>query len=199
MPTDAADWPSLDEILAFRDRVRTRVKALYADLGSGAKRLTRKTARVLAMTLEHEGFHSETLLYMLLQRAGPPEPGTLPPPNTRTPDWDGLREEWDTLPQATETIELGPEDVVLGHDDPEQDDDDTALLDGSSWEFGWDNEHPRRTVSLGKAIRVGSRCITNGEYETYWLAERAAGRAVETPKSWVISDADEVQVCETLI
>lgn len=59
MPEKDEDWPALDEILSFRDRVRGRLMALYDDLDAGRRRISRRIARVLQMTLEHEGFHIE--------------------------------------------------------------------------------------------------------------------------------------------
>ena len=59
VPQNEADWPSLEMILGFRDRVRARLVHLYEDIESGKVVLTRKVGRVLFMTLEHEGFHAE--------------------------------------------------------------------------------------------------------------------------------------------
>ncbi len=62
VPERDEDWPALDEVLAFRDRVRSRLMALYDDLDAGRRRISRRIARVLQMTLEHEGFHIEASL-----------------------------------------------------------------------------------------------------------------------------------------
>lgn len=53
------DWPTLEEILAFRRKVRARLVALYDDLSSKKRSINRNIARMLVMTLEHEGFHVE--------------------------------------------------------------------------------------------------------------------------------------------
>ena len=53
------DWPTLEEILAFRRKVRARLVALYDDLSSKRRSINRNIARMLVMTLEHEGFHIE--------------------------------------------------------------------------------------------------------------------------------------------
>ena len=50
------------EILEFQSRVRSRLRALYDDIESGKRPLTRRTARVLMLTLEHEAFHAEVSL-----------------------------------------------------------------------------------------------------------------------------------------
>lgn len=55
---DAALWPRLDLVLAFRDRVRSDLRGV---LGEPA------LADVLPMVLEHELMHQETLIYMLQQ------------------------------------------------------------------------------------------------------------------------------------
>ena len=55
---DAALWPPLDAVLAFRDRIRSELGRV---LGEPA------LAEVLPMVLEHELVHQETLLYMLQQ------------------------------------------------------------------------------------------------------------------------------------
>jgi ergothioneine biosynthesis protein EgtB len=55
---DAAQWPRLDRVLAFRDRVRSELRGA---LGEPA------LAELLPMVLEHELMHQETLMYMLQQ------------------------------------------------------------------------------------------------------------------------------------
>ena len=45
-------WPPLEEILAFQDGVRNRVRKLYAD---GLAEKSRKVGRALWIALEHEG------------------------------------------------------------------------------------------------------------------------------------------------
>lgn len=59
VPQCDEDWPMLGSIMAFQARVRERVLLLYEDIISGKVPLTRKVARVLFMTLEHEAFHAE--------------------------------------------------------------------------------------------------------------------------------------------
>jgi hypothetical protein len=46
--------------------VRQRLLNLYADLKSGKRLMDRKTARVLFMTYEHEGFHAEVPRFFIL-------------------------------------------------------------------------------------------------------------------------------------
>lgn len=55
---EATLWPQLDRVLAFRDRVRDRLRGAL---------LEPALAELLPMVLEHELMHQETLLYMLQQ------------------------------------------------------------------------------------------------------------------------------------
>ena len=62
VPESPEDWPSLESILIFRDRVRGRLARLYEAIERGDKHviaLGRKVDRVLWMCLEHEGWHAE--------------------------------------------------------------------------------------------------------------------------------------------
>ena len=117
---------------------------------------------------------------MLLQRAGT---GTLPPSGFVPPPWEVLSESWDGAPlPETESVTLGPADITLGHDDDEADDDTTDVL---GHEFGWDNEHPKRTVHVGE-FRIDWRPVTNGQFYDFWMS---GGKDVlQFPKSWVEID-----------
>ncbi|TFK79629.1 hypothetical protein K466DRAFT_606000 [Polyporus arcularius HHB13444] len=139
-------------------------------------------ARTLMMVHEHDGLHIETLLYMLIQRAGT---GMLPPPGFAIPPWATLAAQWDAIPPpSTPTVTLGPCTITLGHDDQEPDDVQPELeRDVSTHEFGWDNESPARAVHVG-AFRVEWRPVTNSEFEAFW---RGAGKGVVAmPASWVL-------------
>ncbi|KAI0260686.1 DUF323 domain-containing protein [Gloeopeniophorella convolvens] len=175
VPQNDEDWPSLEIILGFQKRVRARLSNLYSDLESGRRTLTRKVARVLFMTLEHEGFHAE--------RAGT---GTIPPSTGgfATPAWESLAEAWDSAPIPTKrTVTLGPATIELGHDDSEGDD---ASVDVKDHKFGWDNEHPLRKVDVGE-FRIEWRPITNGQFYQFW--KESEGK-VSMPKSWVMESGN---------
>ncbi|PSR72602.1 hypothetical protein PHLCEN_2v11526 [Hermanssonia centrifuga] len=180
VPEKDEDWPHLGQVLAFRDRVRALVMKTLGELEDGTRVLTRRIARTLVMMHEHEGFHIETLLYMLIQRAGT---GTLPPPGFAAPAWAHLSTQWDTIPApTTSSVTLGPCTLEMGHDDQEPQD----LLsefegDVAGHEFGWDNESPKRSVVVGK-FRVEWRPISNGEFLAFW--KKMDGK-VDMPASWV--------------
>ncbi len=66
VPQKDEDWPSHSTILDFQERVRARLSNLYAELDSGRRPLTRKVARVLFMTLEHESWHTEVRIFIFI-------------------------------------------------------------------------------------------------------------------------------------
>ncbi|CAE6455059.1 unnamed protein product [Rhizoctonia solani] len=191
VPEKDEDWPALEEILSFRDRVRARLMQLYDDFESGKRVLTRTIGRVLWMTYEHEALHAETLLYMLIQRAGS---GTIPPA-TVVPDWEALSKEWDAEVRATSNapalVRIGPSEVTVGHDDFEAEDASAPEGWQSSYEFGWDNEHPKRSVSIG-SVDISTRPITNGDYLTF-LSKQSRLSENDLPASWVRVQ-DEIRV-----
>ncbi|KAG6856236.1 hypothetical protein H0H87_006169 [Tephrocybe sp. NHM501043] len=162
VPQKDEDWPTLASILKFQTRVRARLSNLYTDINSNKVALTRKIGRVLFMTFEHEAMHAETLLYMLLQRAGT---GTLPPPGFTIPPWTCLAATWDAAPQPkSKTVTLGPTEISIGHNDQEGDDLTTNVR---GHEFGWDNEHGKRVVQVGE-FSIEWRPVTNGEFFEFY-------------------------------
>ncbi|KAJ7072579.1 C-type lectin protein [Mycena amicta] len=150
VPERDEDWPTIEAIIDFRNGVRARLLQLYDDMSSGRRPLTRNIARTLVYTMEHEGWHVETLLYMLIQRAGPT--GTLPPAGFATPPWELLKQQWDSAPKpSSQFVTLGPTTITIGHDDSEGDDFLPELeLQATGHEYGWDNESPAAQVPVGK-------------------------------------------------
>ncbi|KAI0751764.1 C-type lectin protein [Daedaleopsis nitida] len=187
VPERDEDWPVIEDVVKYRDAVREHViKRIFTEMEAGERPLTRRMARTLMMVHEHDGLHIETLLYILIQRAGT---GMLPPPGFALPPWAALAAQWDaTPPPTTPTVTLGPCTLTLGHDDQEPDDVVPALAaDVAAHEFGWDNESPARAVHVG-AFRMSWRPVTNGEYEAFW---REAGKelGLGLPPSWVLDPA----------
>jgi L-histidine Nalpha-methyltransferase / hercynylcysteine S-oxide synthase len=117
---------------------------------------------------------------MLLRRAGQ---GTLPPPGFTSPPWSALTTSWNAVPvPQTPTVTLGPEVVVLGHDDFEVNDESTDVND---YEFGWDNEHPKRKVKVDQ-FKIEWRPVDNGQFYEFYKGE-GHGK-VNFPESWVEID-----------
>lgn len=131
--------------------------------------------------------HTETLLYMLLQRAGS---GTIPPPGFSPPDWPSLTETWNATPEpATATVTLGPAVVSIGHDDSEV--DDAYASDAAAHEYGWDNEHPKRQVSVGE-FSIEWRPVTNGQFHDFYTKRN--GEGLQFPSSWVKHDTETMVI-----
>ncbi|KAH7876131.1 DUF323 domain-containing protein [Lentinula edodes] len=185
VPQNDKDWPSLNSISQFRSRVRNRLLKLYNDFDNGNLTLTRKMGRVLFMTFEHEALHAETLLYMLLQRAGS---GTIPPHGFAIPEWNSLASSWKSIPPLVEdTVTLGPAVVELGHDDAEGEDElKDYKFNVEDREFGWDNEHPKRHIDV-QEFRISWRPITNGQYYDTFKKNKDK---FHVPASWVEEDGE---------
>jgi ergothioneine biosynthesis protein EgtB len=65
---DAQAWPSLAEVLAYRDRVRAALLGSFDDVEALAgSDVLADQGRVYKLVIEHELMHHETLLYMLQQ------------------------------------------------------------------------------------------------------------------------------------
>lgn len=124
---------------------------------------------------------------MLLQRAGT---GTIPPPDFIPPNWTSLAKIWDAAPTpAVSAVTLGPATVSLGHDDFEADDaDNVKSLQVDGYEFGWDNESPKRDVYVEK-FRIDWRPVTNGQFYDFYT-NGGQGR-VKYPASWVKQNGDD--------
>jgi formylglycine-generating enzyme required for sulfatase activity len=156
------------------------------------------------MTFEHEAFHVEvgvvpkqwsrgltklqTLLYMLIQKAGD-QGGTRAPPGAPPPDWSALTRQWSARLVAEAGLEkqltLGPTELSLGHDDFEA--EDVLSTKVEDHEFGWDNEHPKRRVVVQR-FKIDRLPITNGEYLSFWK-----GKGGKPPHSWIV-EGGEVKV-----
>lgn len=158
------EWPPLDEILDYQERVRGKARSLLEN-GSAMKDQT--VGEALWIGFEHEAMHLETFLYMLLQ-----SDRTLPPIGADPPDfahmsWMAKKKKkpnsWFHIPQQTLTVGLAdPNEKVMPKES-----------------FGWDSEKPQRTISV-HAFEAQARPITNGEYAKYLQANGIQGY----PASW---------------
>ena len=158
------EWPPLNEILQYQDRVRQRVADLYK---AGDAYNDAWTGRVLWLGFEHEVMHLETLLYMLLQ-----SDKTIPPAGTVKPDFEQLAAQAQQAAVENQWFDVPAQKLSIGIDDP-----DTA--EGPLRHFGWDVEKPVREVEV-KAFKAKARPITNEEYARY-LSE--SGKT-DLPASW---------------
>jgi ergothioneine biosynthesis protein EgtB len=133
-------WPDLDDVLAYRDRVRA---AVLASIDAVAERSAvdpmAQNGRVLAMVVEHELMHQETLLYMVQQLA--------PELKTR-PAWLPDDARGAAVPGRLVTIPAGR--VSLG-------------ADFENLSFGWDNEFPALSVDVA-GFAMDSMPVSSAEF-----------------------------------
>lgn len=155
----AVAWPSVAEVLEYRDRVRETVLAALDEVEQrAADDPLAAGGRIVSVVVEHELMHQETLLYML-QR--------LPPEAKRRPA--GLPEPVLDGGRAQQEVAVPAGEARLG-----------TTLDEAG--FGWDNELPpqRRPVA---AFRIDRLPVSNGD----WLEFVDAG-GYRRPELWQAED-----------
>ncbi len=113
------EWPPLEEILVYQERVRAKVHELCE-----SKNTPREVGRALWIGMEHEIMHLETLLYMLLQ-----SDKTLPP-TIFTPDFEGDAKRAEAARVPNQWFQVPEQRITIGLDDP----DDNS---GPDHHFGW--------------------------------------------------------------
>ncbi|KAF7869743.1 hypothetical protein EAF04_004527 [Stromatinia cepivora] len=155
------EWPPLEEILSYQEKVREKVEKYYA-----SQDIPRNLGRALWLGFEHEAMHLETLLYMLLQ-----SDKTIPP-TSAMPDFIEEAERAKASRVPNEWFTLPEQEIIIGLDDPEDN-------SGPDNHFGWDNEKPSRKVVV-RSFEAKGRPITNEEYAHYLEQTHAT----KIPASW---------------
>lgn len=113
-------WPSVEDILAYQERVRARLRGVY-ERGE----ISRNVGRAIWLGFEHELMHIETLLYMMVQ-----SDKTLPPPDVPLPDFEKMAKEAREKAVDNEWFDIPAQKIRIGTDDPEDGTD-------NSLQFGW--------------------------------------------------------------
>jgi ergothioneine biosynthesis protein EgtB len=132
MPRTA--WPERSLVLAYRDRVRAELGSVLSDPGFPGD-----GAALVAMVVEHELMHHETLLYMFQEL----DHGL----KRRPADWPALPASREPAPARAVEVPAG--EVVLG-------------AAPGSIPFGWDNEFPPLRLEV-PAFAIDDRPVTNAE------------------------------------
>ncbi|KAI7977194.1 hypothetical protein EIK77_005399 [Talaromyces pinophilus] len=164
------EWPALGEILNYQEQVRSRVQSLLRREDLPQNRLL---GEALWIGFEHEAMHLETFLYMLLQ-----SDKILPPLGLGRPDFDVIARQAELNAKPNQWFGIPEQTITIGMDDS-----DLAKMPAQS--FAWDNEKPKRSVTV-HAFEAQARAITNREYAHY-LKENGIHRI---PASWVIQAAN---------
>lgn len=115
------EWPHVDDITAYQNRVRARLTKLYE---RGLEEIPRNVARAIWVGFEHEVMHIETLLYMMLQ-----SDKTLPPPHMGVPNFERMAKKAFESRVVNEWFDVPAQDITIGMNDPEDGTDNVP--------FGW--------------------------------------------------------------
>jgi ergothioneine biosynthesis protein EgtB len=153
-------WPTVQETLAYRDRVRAALRDSFDEVeGQAGRDLLADHGRVYHLVIEHELMHHETLLYMLqqLDHRLVRRPADLPACRL-----DGA------VPPARATVPAGVARLGAGFDEIP---------------FGWDNEFPGTQEDVPE-FAVDTVPVRNAD----WLAFMDAGGYERsewwTPPGW---------------
>lgn len=105
------EWPPIEEMLAYQEKVRGRLRGLY---DGGVQNIPRDIGRAIWCGFEHEVMHLETLLYMLLQSEK-----TLSPPHTVQPNFEEMAKKARAARVPNQWFDVPAKEITIGIDDPE--------------------------------------------------------------------------------
>ena len=158
---DPSSWPSVSEVIDYRNRSRDAVRGAFEEVEArAATDVLADRGRIFRLVLEHEWMHHETLLYMIHELSHAKKK---PPAGTASP----------TLSIAGETpreVAVPAGRVRLGADF-----DDLV--------FGWDNEFPAREIAL-PAFSIDALPVTNAEFARFVEAGGYKKTALWSPEGW---------------
>ena len=167
-PKDVA-WPSVSEVLAYRDRVREALRGCFDDVCAlREKDVLADGGRVFQLAIEHELMHHETLLYMFhqLDDRYKRKPAWLPPLLVRGAAAPGTVR----IPGGTVTL-------------------------GASFErlpFGWDNEFPEHQVEVAP-FAMDRAPVRNAEFVEFVEAGGYERRDLWTDAAWAWKEKAQVR------
>ena len=172
---DHYEWPTVDEVRTYRNRVRDRVDQIIAKMPLQLPIAQDSIAWVILMGIEHERIHLETssVIIRMLPLEHVSEHAVWPACCSV-----------DSAP-SNRLIPVSKSDVVLG----KRADADT---------FGWDNEYGRKHVSV-PAFKASKHLVSNHEFlqfveaggysdEQYWTEEGVNWLRfsnVRMPRFWI--------------
>jgi ergothioneine biosynthesis protein EgtB len=153
------EWPAMEEILGYRDRVRSELLSAVHRVAELADRepLARRD-RIWSVVIEHELMHQETLQYMFQQL---PPGWKRRPPELAEPRLDGA------AAPGVVSVSGGP--VTLG-------------ADFDAVDFGWDNEFPELRVEVAD-FAIDRTPVRNAE-----LLEFLRDGGYRRPELWTEQD-----------
>jgi ergothioneine biosynthesis protein EgtB len=139
----AVSWPPMDEILDYRDRVRSHlIESVDRVAGLAAREPLAERNRIWSVVIEHELMHQETLQYMVQQL---PSGWKRRPLGLADPVLEGAA--------APAPISVGGGPVTLG-------------ADFEAIEFGWDNEFPEFRTEVAD-FTIDRTPVRNSEFAEF--------------------------------
>ena len=171
-------WPSLADVLEYRDNVRDVILESFEAVSRyKSNDIMAQGGRVFQLVLEHEYMHQETLLYMMQQL---PLDKKIRPTNCAPAVFYPAR--------SSKPISIAAGKARLG-------------AKFSDLRFGWDNEFDE-VITEVPAFKIDSLPVTNQEYfefvasgcyddEQYWLPRDWCWKKLESrhhPTTWMKSD-----------
>jgi ergothioneine biosynthesis protein EgtB len=191
--TPRATWPELDAVREYKDRVRAEITDALSDPG-----FPRAGLSVVAMVVEHELMHHETLQYMLQEldhelKSHAPQPRGRPIAEASGCASAAARDTTDGADRPGRVIEIPDGEAVLG-------------APPGSLPFGWDNEFEAHRVHVPR-FAIDELPVTNADFRQFaldggyaapelWREEDWAWRqrsCVHRPHSWR-ADGDGLRV-----
>jgi gamma-glutamyl hercynylcysteine S-oxide synthase len=160
LPADQpSDWPALEQIERYRDRVRAALDAALADQSTGAWAGDESPRVLLNVIIEHRLMHAETLAYMLHQ---------LPFEQKGSESQATVRA---AAPARAGTVEIPAGRATLG------------IARHETAGFGWDNEYEVQPVDV-PAFAVDRYKVANGQYLEFVDAGGYQERGLWSPLAW---------------
>ncbi len=172
LPTDQpADWPTLEEVQAYKQAVRADIDARLDPIKLAANPFSpdESPAQLLEVAVEHRLMHAETLAYMLHQ---------LPVDRKIAPS-DALSQRESDIDLKHETVQVPAGEVTLG-------------LTRESGLFGWDNEFGEVREQV-PAFEIDRYMVTNGDWLNFMEAGGYDNRALWTGEDWAWKEESGVR------
>ena len=160
LPADQpSDWPALEQIERYRDRVRAALDAALTDRSPGVWAGDESPRVLLNVIIEHRLMHAETLAYMLHQ---------LPFEQKGSESQATVRA---AAPAQADTVEIPAGRATLG------------IARDEAAGFGWDNEYEVHPVEV-PAFAIDRYKVTNGQYLEFVDAGGYQERSLWSPLAW---------------
>jgi iron(II)-dependent oxidoreductase len=176
LPTDQPhEWPSLDEIRAYNQRIRDDIDAAFdpIEITKGDVSATGRNtaAQLLEVAIEHRLMHAETLAYMLHQlpldqKVGP----AASEQSAAQPLERSVKREMVTVPAGTATLGLTRDAGI----------------------FGWDNEFGQQHVEV-PGFEIDRYMVTNADWLDFMAAGGYANREVWNEADWAWKQQDRIE------